>query len=117
MTGPTAICTALQLTNFWQDLNVDADRGRVYLPAEEQQAQGTRALASAAAKTRALFDRGRPLCDAVGGRLRYELRATWLGGMRILDRLEAVGFDAARRRPTLGPLDAPWFAWRLVTWS
>ena len=126
------ICTALQLANFWQDLKADVDRGRIYLPSEEQRAHGARedhlravqvplvwqqALAAAAARTRALFDAGRPLCDAVRGRLRYELRATWLGGVRILDRLEQEHFDVIRHRPTLGPLDAPWFAWRMLTWS
>jgi len=125
------ICTALQLTNFWQDVKIDADRGRIYLPADEQRAHGAReedlrageisrgwqqALAAAAARTRELFDAGRPLCDAVRGRLRYELRATWLGGTRILDRLEAAQFDVIHRRPSLGPADAPWFAWRLLTW-
>ena len=126
------ICTALQLANFWQDLKVDFDRGRIYLPSEEQRAHGARedglrggqlplawqqALAAAAAKTRMLFDAGRPLCDVVRGRLRDELRATWLGGVRILDRLEEGRFEVIRHRPTLGLLDAPWFAWRMLTWE
>lgn len=126
------ICTALQLANFWQDLKVDFDRGRIYLPAEEQRAHGAReddlrggqvppawqqALAAAAARTRNLFEAGRPLCSGVRGRLRYELRATWLGGVRILDRLEEGRFDVIRYRPTLGPLDVPWFAWRMLTWE
>jgi phytoene synthase len=125
------ICTALQLTNFWQDVKIDADRGRIYLPAEERQAHGAEedellagrispgwqhALAAAAARTRRLFDAGRPVCDAVGGRLRYELRATWLGGVRILDRLERARFDVVDSRPVLGLADAPSLAWRLVTW-
>lgn len=122
-----ALCTALQLTNFWQDLRIDFDRGRIYLPAAELRAHGAneadlaagltpqwrQALAAAARQARMHFDRGRPMCDAVGGRLRYELRATWLGGMRILHRLERGGFDV---RPTLGMADAPWLAWRLLTW-
>ena len=58
-----------------------------------------------------MFDAGRPLCDAVHGRLRYELRATWLGGVRILDRLEA-----GAERPRLGIGDAPAIAFKLVTW-
>ena len=53
----------------------------------------------------------------VRGRLRYELRATWLGGTRILDRLVAVRFDVVNRRPTLGLSDAPWFAWQMLTWA
>ena len=60
---------------------------------------------------------GRPLCDAVNGPLRYELRATWLGGMRILDHLEQSRFDTVLVRPQLGVADGPWFAWRLLTWK
>ena len=127
-----AICTALQLTNFWQDLKVDFDRGRIYLPEEEIRLHGaavgdlagpgmtpawTRAVASAVRRTRALFNEGRPLCDSVRGRLGYELRATWLGGTRILDRLERVEYDMIHRRPSLGAADAPWLAWRMLAWS
>ena len=127
-----AICTALQLANFWQDFKVDYDRGRLYLPVDEQQAHGAgeddlaagaippawrEALSAATVRTRHLFDEGRPLCDAIRGRLRYELRATWLGGTRILDRLTAVNFDVVKSRPTLGVLDVPWFAWRMLTWA
>jgi hypothetical protein len=74
-------------------------------------------VASAVRRTRALLGEGRPLCDAVRGRLGYELRATWLGGTRILDRLELAGYDMIHRRPSLGAADAPWFAWRLLAWS
>lgn len=131
-TWSDAICTALQLVNFWQDFKVDYDRGRLYLPIEEQRLHGAReddlaaetvvpawreALSAATVRTRCLFDEGRPLCDAIDGRLRYELRATWLGGTRILDRLVAVRFDVANRRPTLGLSDAPWFAWQMLTWA
>ena len=127
-----AICSALQLTNFWQDLKIDFDRGRVYLPDEELRAHGasvndlsgpamtpawTRAVAAAVRRTRALFSEGRPLCDEVRGRLGYELRATWLGGTRILDRLEQAGYDMIHRRPSLGAADAPWFAWQMLAWS
>jgi squalene synthase HpnC len=126
-----AICTALQLTNFWQDAKRDVDRGRVYLPLEELRAHGAEpealaagridaswahALAAAARRTRSLFDAGRPLCDAIRGRLKYELRATWLGGTRVLARLEAAKFDVVRDRPTLGAADGPWLAWRLASW-
>ena len=79
-----AICSALQLTNFWQDLKIDFERGRIYLPAEEIRGHGAdearpgrgaahaglaAAVAAAVARTRALFVAGRPLCDAVAGRL------------------------------------------------
>ena len=127
-----AICSALQLTNFWQDLKVDFDRGRIYLPAEEIAGHGAAeadladgrftqawraAMAAAVARTRAMFLSGRPLCGAVAGRLKHELRATWLGGMRVLSRIERVDFDVVARRPSLGAGDAPWLAWKLATWA
>lgn len=127
-----AFCTALQLTNFWQDLERDWQKGRVYLPAELMRAHGAdeadiaarrmtpalaSALADAAARTRALFARGRLVCEQVGGRLGVELRATWLGGMRILERLERAGFDVFAARPSLGWRDAPSLAARLALWS
>ena len=64
-----------------------------------------------------MFEAGRPLCDTVRGRLRYELRATWLGGTRILERLEAAGFDVIRARPALGAADVPPLAWRMAAWA
>ena len=127
-----AVCTALQLTNFWQDFAVDWSRGRLYMPRAEWDAAGAdpadldarimtpawrQALAAAARRTRALFDDGRGVCDVLSGRLRYELRATWLGGMRILDRLEAQGFDVFRHRPTLGSGDALVIGWRALSWK
>ncbi len=126
-----AMCAALQLTNFWQDVKVDFDRGRIYLPADEREKHGAleadlaagritpgwqRALGTAAARTRLLFDEGRAVCDSVDGRLRYELRATWLGGVRILDRLERSRFDVITRRPSLGARDALLIAPRILAW-
>jgi hydroxysqualene synthase len=126
-----AVCTALQLTNFWQDLAIDWRRGRLYVPAEEYETAGASldsldreewtnawaaTIARCARRTRTLFGRGRLVADAVRGRLRWELRATWLGGMRILDRLERSGYDAFRERPTLGVGDVPSIAWQLLWW-
>jgi len=127
-----AVCTALQLTNFWQDLAVDWPRGRLYVPADVWRAHGAAtadlearrwtpawaaALRECGARTRALFDQGRPVCDGVSGRLRYELRATWLGGTRILDRLEQTGFDVFTSRPALGKRDALVIAWGTMRWA
>jgi squalene synthase HpnC len=117
-----AICTALQLTNFWQDVKSDWARGRIYLPREEMQAHGAEetalvgdslsadwrdAISSAVSRTRALFKDGLPLCDRLRGRLRYEIRMTWLGGTRILDRIEAANYDVLSHRPTVGATDIP----------
>ena len=127
-----AVCTALQLTNFWQDFAIDWQRGRLYLPAEEWRAAGASvhdlqrgdisaawraALARAAARTRTLFERGRPVADLTAGRLKYELRATWLGGMRILELLEQHDFDVVHRRPALKLPDGLVIAWRTVRWT
>jgi hypothetical protein len=57
-----------------------------------------------------LFGDGQPLCDRLRGRLGWEIRLTWLGGMRILDRIEAITFDVLDQRPTLGLSDLPWLA-------
>jgi phytoene synthase len=57
------------------------------------------------------------VADGVRGRLRYELRATWLGGMRILEKLEAGDFDVFARRPTLGAADIPALVWRAALWG
>jgi phytoene synthase len=126
-----AVCTALQLTNFWQDLEVDLRKDRLYVPLAEVRAAGAdfddlrrrhftaewrRALEAAAARTREQFAAGRLVADSVRGRLRWELRATWLGGVRILDRLAATGFDVFKARPTLGGRDAVVIAGRMLLW-
>lgn len=126
-----AVCTALQLTNFWQDLAIDWPRGRLYVPEETWRAAGadpamlarrhmtaqwTAAMRACGERTRRLFEEGRPVCDGVGGRLRYELRATWLGGSRILDRLEAVNFNVFTSRPALGISDAIVIASKTLLW-
>ena len=123
-----AICTALQLTNFWQDVAVDLAKDRIYLPEEARLRHGVteqglregrvdppfRALMEEmTARTRARYAEGAPLLDAVGGRLRLELRLVVAGGTRILDRLERGGFDVFRRRPKLGAAD--WAAIALST--
>jgi squalene synthase HpnC len=127
-----AICTALQLANFWQDLAIDWQKGRLYAPrdlvarvgASEADLQRRRitpewraALSEASSRTRELFVAGRPLADAVSGRLRWELRLTWLGGMRILERLERLRFDVFQQRPTLQWPDALVITGRALTWA
>jgi phytoene synthase len=64
-----------------------------------------------------LFASGRAVCDGIEGRLRWELRLTWLGGSRILDRLEQSGYDVFNHRPKLGLGDAPGLLWRAVRWK
>jgi hydroxysqualene synthase len=126
-----AICTALQLANHWQDVAIDLQKDRIYVPRELMKRfgvgewtlnagtvdDGFRALmGELLVRTRALFSEGRPLCDKVGRDLRFEMRLTWLGGSRILDRIEAVGYDVFRRRPRHGVTGALGIAWRAWRW-
>jgi squalene synthase HpnC len=126
-----AICTALQLTNFWQDLTVDWGKGRLYVPRDvreqaradeaaldrrEWPASWQYAMREAATRTRAQFVEGRPLLEKVNGRLRHELRATWLGGMRVLDKLDARDYNVFDRRPSLGWRDGLLVGWRVLRW-
>jgi squalene synthase HpnC len=129
--GSDAVCTALQLTNFWQDLERDWRKGRLYLPLEDCRREHAdfadldarkmtpewrRVLRGAGARTAVLFDQGRVVCDGVSWRLRFELRFTWLGGRRILSRLERHDFDVFLRRPALGAADLPALLWHAMTW-
>jgi hydroxysqualene synthase len=126
-----ALCTALQLTNFWQDFGRDWKAGRLYVPRDVQRATGAdeaelggetmtgswvRALEQCIDVTRERFSEGRAVCDGVRGRLRAELRFTWLGGSRILDRVERGRSMLAERRPTLRLADLPLLAWRALVW-
>jgi len=116
-----AICTGLQLANFWQDIAVDLPRGRVNVPREtmrfynctlddlaasvanERVRRMTHGLVDAAWRW---FRRGRPLLATLpAGRLRWELRAIWSGGARILQKIEQSGYDVLAERPRLSTLD------------
>ncbi len=126
-----SLCTALQLTNFWQDLKQDYDVGRVYVPSDDQATCGAQAsdlargrltpawretMRLVAGRTRILFNEGRSVCDGVHGRLAMELRMTWCGGLRILDRLEAAEFDVFVDRPTLALRDGLLMFWKTLLW-
>jgi phytoene synthase len=121
-----AICSGLQLANFWQDVALDWSKGRVYLPQDEMRRFGVaetqialqrcddawRALLGfQAGRTRAMLLQGAPLGRALPGRTGLEIRATVQGGLRILDKLERAGCDMFRRRPVL-----KWFDWPLLLW-
>jgi squalene synthase HpnC len=114
------ICTALQLANFWQDVAVDLERDRVYLPLEDLQrfnytlddlragrvdGRWRELLKFEIARTHTLFEQGKTLPERVAPELRLQLRLTWLGGMTVLRKIESVGYDVFRRRPSLSKLD------------
>jgi squalene synthase HpnC len=119
-----AVCTALQLINFWQDVAGDWQKGRIYLPledldrfgvteahiAEARCDDGWRALmAFESSRARTMLESGRPLTRALPWRLGLELSGVLAGGHRILDGIDAAGGDVFRRRPRLSRTD-----WALV---
>jgi squalene synthase HpnC len=127
-----ALCTALQLTNFWQDFGRDWRAGRLYVPHDVADACGAseadlqagrftegwaRAIARCVTLTRGQFADGRAVCDGVRGRLRLELRVTWHGGCRILDRVDQSRTDLLHRRPTLGAADYAGLLWQAAWWK
>jgi phytoene synthase len=124
-----AICTALQLANFWQDVAIDYGKGRIYLPQDEMAAHGVseahlaeqrcddawRALmALQVERTRLLMLGGAPLGAELPGRIGLEIRATVQGGLRILEKIEAAGYDVFRQRPVLEWRDWPGLLWRAL---
>jgi squalene synthase HpnC len=124
-----AVCTALQLINFWQDLSVDLPRGRVYVPEADAACFGldarqllraadsnasralVRALVAWARETMLI---GAPLVHRMPGRMGWELRLVVQGGLRVLDKLEAGGCNALSQRPTVAKADLPRMGWRAL---
>jgi phytoene synthase len=122
--GSDAICSGLQLVNFWQDIEIDFAKGRVYLPSDEMRAHGVseRHIAEKrcdaawrelmrfeCGRARAMLLAGMPLARSLPGRVGLEIRATVHGGLRILEKLERAQFDVFRGRPVLR-----WFDWPLL---
>jgi len=128
-----AICSALQLINFWQDLSVDLPRHRVYLPQTDLQGHGLtlpdllqqpdtdamrqrgRALVRDLVQwAGALMAEGAPLALRLPGRSGWELRLVVQGGLRILEKIAAMDYASLRLRPVLRKADAPSLLWRAL---
>ena len=114
------ICTGLQLANFWQDVGVDLEKDRIYLPADDRTKYGVteeqlfarkeddnyrQMLAFQVKRTQEIFDQGAPLTKKLKGMLRVEIRWTWLGGTSILRKIEAANYGTLNHRPKLGKAD------------
>lgn len=115
-----AICTSLQLINFWQDVAKDYAIGRIYLPLDDLKQYGvsevqiTQGISDAnwralmrfqADRARTMMLQGAPLGTILTGRIGLEMRMIIAGGLRILDKLETADYDMFRRRPVLRPFD------------
>jgi squalene synthase HpnC len=120
--GSDAACTALQLINFWQDVELDFAKGRVYLPQEDMARHGVTEqhiaqrrcddawkslLSFEVERSRQMILEGQPLARSLPGRVGLEIRATIQGGLRILEKIEHADYDLFRRRPVLRALDWP----------
>jgi squalene synthase HpnC len=125
-----SICSALQLTNFWQDVEIDFLKNRVYLPQDEMRRFGVTEAQIAARdasggwwslmrfqieRARSLLLAGAPLASRLPGRIGLEIRAVVQGGLRILEKLERTRADVFRHRPVLGALDWPLILCRALT--
>lgn len=125
------LSSAVAVARLIQDIPADWERGRVYMPAEDLRHFGVSEADIAArratpavgalvryevARTRALFERARPLVDLVGADLAVELALTWHGGMRILDKIEAVGANLFSVRPHLSTGDKAMVLTRALAW-
>jgi len=115
-----SICTALQLTNFWQDVSVDLQKDRIYLPLEELEEFGyseedlfnnkvndsfRNLMAFQVRRTADLFVEGKPLLTMVGKNLSMELKLTWNGGKSVLHKIHKQNYDVLTKRPVLTKLD------------
>jgi squalene synthase HpnC len=124
-----SICSALQLINFWQDIEIDFRKNRIYLPQDEMKRFGVSEAHIAARdasgnwwslmrfqieRARSLLLAGAPLASRLPGRIGLEIRAVVQGGLRILDKLERVKGDVFRHRPALKALDWPLILCRAV---
>jgi squalene synthase HpnC len=118
-----ATCTALQLANFWQDVTVDWEKGRVYIPLEVLDRHGSSveeigarratpgfvaAMREVVDRARALFLDGLPLSGMVDRRLAVDIELFSRGGMRVLDKIAAQGYDVLSRRPAISKTERVW---------
>ena len=129
LTQSDAICSALQLINFWQDASVDLPRGRHYVPVADARRHGlelddlrlgadnpaTQALLRELCQwAAALMKEGAPLTWRVPGRLGWELRLVVQGGLRILERIGQMQYRTLSQRPALRAQDLPVMLWRAL---
>jgi squalene synthase HpnC len=116
------ICTALQLINFWQDIEIDFRKNRIYLPQDDMARFGvnenqirsgnasggwTQLMQFQTGRAQRMMLAGAPLAARLPGRIGLEIRAVVQGGLRILDKIEDVRGDVFRRRPVLRAWDWP----------
>ncbi len=120
-------CAALQLANFWQDVRVDWQKGRIYLPLEDMRRFGVsegdiagrrptpeflRLMKFQVERAREWFERGLPLVDRVDRELGTDIELFSRGGQEILNAIERQGYDVLRQRPTISKSRKLWLVAR-----
>lgn len=115
-----ATCSALQLANFWQDVTVDWEKDRVYLPLHLFEKHGCSldaisqrrfddrfraVMKEAVGVARALFLKGLPLADRVDRRLAIDLELFSRGGMKVLDKIEQQDYNVLQARPAISKIE------------
>ncbi len=118
-----ATCTALQLANFWQDVTIDWEKGRVYMPLDVLEKHGgsvediaahratpgfIAAMRESVERARQLFLEGLPLTSTVDRRLALDIELFSRGGMRVLDKIAAQNYDVLARRPAISKTERVW---------
>lgn len=111
-----SICTALQLANFWQDVSLDLKMGRVYIPKEEMEKYDynyellfqrkenndfIKLMKSLVDYTKLMFEKGKTLENELSGRLKYEFRTIYRGGMKILKKIEDINYRVLSERVSI----------------
>ncbi len=114
------ICTALQLTNFYQDVSIDFAKGRIYIPQDElgrfgvtedlfksetTNKQFKELMAFQVSRARKMFEEGERIIEYLPGMLKHEIRWTILGGKKILYKIKKNDYNVLRKRPSLNKLD------------
>jgi squalene synthase HpnC len=118
-----ATCTALQLANFWQDVTVDWEKDRVYIPLDVLERNGSSvediaarrptpgfvaAMREVVRRAHELFLEGLPLAGMVDRRLAVDIELFSRGGMRVLEKIEAQNYDVLSRRPSISKTERVW---------
>lgn len=124
-----AICTALQLVNHWQDLFIDLEKDRLYLPMEDMHRFGYsvdnwkqklmndayfRLMAFQTDRAEFFFEKGKVLFEHLNFPERLEIKLIWLGGQRIIRKQRSAGYDMVHHRPVINWLDKFWMMSQLV---
>ena len=114
------VCTALQLANFWQDVSIDLNMNRIYIPKKEmikynynydllnerkENNDFITLMKSLVNQTRLIFEKGKQLDGFLHGRMKYEFRTMYRGGMLILDKIDELGYRVLTGRVKISTFD------------